>query len=246
MAEEKKSFVVYCDLEEILNELSDEEAGILFKAMVGYAQNGNEPELGIPLKYVWIPIRQQMERDAEKWNEVKKVRSAAGRKGGVKSGQVRAKKSEKSTKIIQNSEKRVTKTKQKKQSQANEAVNVNVNDNVNVNVNVNDNVIQFASDLLRPLEGAVGREFSQERDETIQLIAQRLDEGRTEKELMAVANFKAEEIKREIDPGDKAVLKMFANPINLFGSGYESTLDLMKKNEAKNEKMERLQQEETE
>ena len=118
MTEEKKSFIVYCDLEEILNELSDEDAGILFKAMIDYAQNGNEPNFGVPLKYVWIPIRQQMERDAEKWNEIKKVRSAAGRKGGVKSGQVRAKKSEKSTKVLQNSEKRVTKTKQKKQSEA--------------------------------------------------------------------------------------------------------------------------------
>ena len=237
MTEEKKSFIVYCDLEEILNELSDEDAGILFKAMVDYAQNGTEPELGVPLKYVWIPIRQQMERDAEKRNEIKKVRSAAGRKGGVKSGQVRAKKSEKSTKVIQNPEKRVIKTKQKKQSQANEAVNGN--DNVNVNVNVNDNVIQFSSDLLGPLEGAVGHEFEQNREEIYRLVAKRLDEGRTKEELRSVVQYQVDEIEKSSDEM-RGNVEFFANPIILFGDGYESTLDVMKKNEAKNEKMEQL------
>ena len=238
MAEEKKSFVVYCDLKEILNELSDEEAGILFKAMVNYAQNGVEPELGIPLKYVWIPIRQQMERDAEKWNEVKKVRSAAGRKGGVKSGQVRAKKSEKSTKVIQNSEKRVTKTKQTKQSQANEAVNVNVNDNVNVNVN--DNVIQFVDDLLRPLEGAVDTSYSRDKEEIIGLVAKRLDEGHTEQEMRDVVQYKLMEMKSQPDIDSKAFVEMFSNPLRLFGDAYEGTVEDMNKYRAHQESMERL------
>ena len=237
MTEEKKSFIVYCDLEEILNELSDEDAGILFKAMVDYAQNGTEPELGVPLKYVWIPIRQQMDRDEEKWQGIKKARSAAGKKGGAKIGNQNASKSKKSAKVLQESGKRVTKNKQNKQSQAKQAVNVNVNDNVNVNVN--DNVIQFSSDLLGPLEGAVGHEFEQNREEIYRLVAKRLDEGRTKEELRSVVQYQVDEIEKSSDEM-RGNVEFFANPIILFGDGYESPLDVMKKNEAKNEKMEQL------
>ena len=40
MKEETKSFIVYCDIIETLDELTDEQAGKLFKGMAHYSNDG--------------------------------------------------------------------------------------------------------------------------------------------------------------------------------------------------------------
>lgn len=231
MNEDKKSFIVYCDIKETLDELTDEQAGKLFKGMVHYSDDGTEPNFDTILKFVFIPIRQQMDRDNEKWNCIRAKRSAAGKKGGENSAKVKAER----TKSLQETKKGVTDFKQSqakpsksKQSQANQAVNVNVNVNDNVNVNVNDNVIQLADDLLRPLEKAVGTSYERERNEIEQLIAQRLDEGHTEEEMRKVIDYKCEELKNK-SKEERAAEEIFFHPSFLFGDAFSTTLELMDK-----------------
>lgn len=68
MSKEQKGFVVYGDIQAVVDELNDEQTGKLFRAMVAYFTAGKAPKFDGILKYVWIPIKQQMDRDKEKYD----------------------------------------------------------------------------------------------------------------------------------------------------------------------------------
>ena len=68
MGKEQKGFVVYGDVHAVVDELTDEQTGKLFKAMIAYFTTGKAPKFDGILKYVWIPIKQQMDRDKEKYD----------------------------------------------------------------------------------------------------------------------------------------------------------------------------------
>ncbi|VXB04122.1 DUF6291 domain-containing protein [Chryseobacterium sp. 8AT] len=130
MAENKKSFVAYADWENQLDLLSDDEAGKLFRHLLAYVNDRN-PEFSHEdriLKMAFEPIRLQLKRDLEKYEEVKQKRSQAGRSGGLKSGEARSKVNQ----IETNEANASFDTK----NEANEAVNDNVTVNVNDTVNV--------------------------------------------------------------------------------------------------------------
>lgn len=67
MSKEQKGFVIYGDVQAVVDELNDEQAGKLFRAMLTYFATGKAPKFDGILKYVWIPIKQQMDRDKEKY-----------------------------------------------------------------------------------------------------------------------------------------------------------------------------------
>ena len=117
MAKEKKSFVLYSDQKELIEALTDEQAGRLIKHILKYVNDEN-PTLEDPLlKIAFMPIKQQLKRDLEKWEKQREQRSLAGKKSAE--------------------------SRQRALTSVNENVRkatVNVNDNVNVSVNVNDNV----------------------------------------------------------------------------------------------------------
>ena len=121
MAENKKSFVLYCDLIHTIDKLPDEVAGKLFKLILEYVNDKNPQVEDVLLSVAFEPIKRQLKRDLKYWEEIKRKRAEAGRKGGKAT----------QSKIKQNQAK-------VKKSKANQADNVNVN--VNVNDNVNDNV----------------------------------------------------------------------------------------------------------
>ena len=136
MSESKDSFVVYTDIKEILDDLDDKQVAALFRGMVDYRITGKVPKFTGTLKYIFIPIRQQMDRDREKWERTRASRAESGRKGGIASGKSRKKVNEANE--ANASEEKPLKLKLSKPSvkpnEANEAVNVNGN------VTVTDNV----------------------------------------------------------------------------------------------------------
>ena len=69
MSKDQKGFVVYGDIEESLNELTDEQVATLFRGMVSYFNTGKEPKFSGLMKMVFIPIRQQMDRDTDKYEK---------------------------------------------------------------------------------------------------------------------------------------------------------------------------------
>lgn len=127
MMEGKNSFVLYADIGQHLDRLTDEEAGQLFKGLVAFASDGTEP-IGLPpaASMAFSFISAQIVRDTQKWLEIREKRRDAGHKGGVA-------KSENSKQVIAN----VASANFDKQDVANVAVNVNAPAPVNVPVPVN-------------------------------------------------------------------------------------------------------------
>ena len=79
---EKKGFVVYHSYRECFEDLSDEEVGILFKAMLSYSETGEMPDMPKPLKVAFRFIKHQIDANKEKYIEKCNKRSEAGAKGG--------------------------------------------------------------------------------------------------------------------------------------------------------------------
>lgn len=109
------TFVMYGDIEEVVDSMEDADIAQLYKAILHYANHGVVDHLTPVADIAFRFVKVRMDRDKKRWNEIKEIRRAAGSAGG-KQKQANATKS--------------------KQSVANQAVNVNVNDNVNVNGNV--------------------------------------------------------------------------------------------------------------
>ena len=77
----RKSFIVHKDSLDILDDLTDEQAGLLFKAIWLY-QKGEEIELPPLVKVAFNPFKHQFIRDEEKYEITCQRRAEAGSKGG--------------------------------------------------------------------------------------------------------------------------------------------------------------------
>lgn len=69
MSKEQKGFIVYGDIKAVIDELNDEQVAQLFRGMVDYFMEGKDPKFSGVLKFVWITVRQQMDRDMEKYEK---------------------------------------------------------------------------------------------------------------------------------------------------------------------------------
>jgi len=81
MADLKKSFIVHIDSLDVLEELTIEQAGQLFHAFRAY-NLGKEVVLTGLLKAVFIPFKNQFDRDLEKYNSIVLRNRENGSKGG--------------------------------------------------------------------------------------------------------------------------------------------------------------------
>ena len=217
MADEKNSFVVYTGIKETLDDLTDDQVAALFRGMIDYQITGEDPDFSGVLKYIFIPIRQQMDRDNVKWQRKKAARAEAGRQGGIRSGEVRRAKAE-----AEANEANASQSKQNEANEANEAVNVKVNGNVNVNgngnvnVNVSDgaDVFSRSSALISHLNERTGGKYrptEQFRDR----IRELLEAGYTETDMIGVIDAKVSEWK------DDPKMRSYLRPRTLFGDKFE-------------------------
>lgn len=85
MAENKKSFILHLDSLEVLDELTPTQCGELLLAMRAYNE-GNDVNLSGLLKAVFIPFRNQFDRDLEKYNAIVLRNRENGAKGGKPKG----------------------------------------------------------------------------------------------------------------------------------------------------------------
>ena len=130
MADNKKSFILYCDLIHTVSKMPDDKAGELFKHILKYVNDENPVTDDLIIQLTFEPIKQQLKRDLQSWESVRGVRSDNGRLGGLKSGEARRKQKEANEASASKS----------KQSEANEAVNVTVTVNDNVTANVKKDI----------------------------------------------------------------------------------------------------------
>ena len=182
---EKNSFILYLEYADILQDTTDEQFGRLMRHLFAHASGADvfpEPDVAIAYRF----IVNQMDRDAEKYDEKIEGRRRAGSVGGKKRAenakndqdsllfsenckQIQA--NQANATFASNFQANASKSKQTqanpskfKQSQANQADNetVTVNANVNANVSVTDSDnVGSAQDAL-PVEKSVEKSVSRE------------------------------------------------------------------------------------
>ena len=81
MVNKKKSFLLHIDSLDILEDLTNGQAGVLFKAIKAY-QHGEDFPLDSIVKVAFSPFKNQFLRDDEKYLKTCERRAIAGSKGG--------------------------------------------------------------------------------------------------------------------------------------------------------------------
>lgn len=137
MAEDKKSFLLYSDLNHTLNKLTDSDAGVLFKTILSYVNDENPIIDNLVIDIAFEPIKQQLKRDLRHWENIKVKRSSAG-KASAESKRL----AKENQQILTNS----TSVDSVQQTSTHSTVNVNVNGNV-INKDIYTNVDTLAIDF---------------------------------------------------------------------------------------------------
>lgn len=132
---EKKSFLLYTDRWKEIQMLSNEQCGILFKAIFTYVNTGEPLKTDdLALRLFFSFLVSQIDESTRKWVATRKARSEAGKRGGAPKGNKNA-------------------DKQKQTKQA-----VTVTDTVTDTVTVSENIPQDSPALERaapPAEEAI-------------------------------------------------------------------------------------------
>jgi|688.fasta_scaffold188780_2 hypothetical protein len=84
MAEEKKSFILYCDIIHTIEKLTDEQSGKLFKHILKYVNDLNPIADDFITEISFEPIKQSLKRDLTKFIDKKEKLKEAGKKGAEK------------------------------------------------------------------------------------------------------------------------------------------------------------------
>lgn len=82
MADNKKGFVLYTDLNHTINKLPDETAGKLFKLILAYVNDEDPTPDDMLIEIAFEPIKQQLKRDLKKYES----RAERSRKNGELGG----------------------------------------------------------------------------------------------------------------------------------------------------------------
>lgn len=123
MAENKKSFLLYCDLIHTVDKMPDDKAGLLLKHILKYVNDLNPVTDDLIIQLTFEPVKQQLKRDLQKWEGFVKKQSENGKLGGRPKSQDNP---NKGLGFLDNP------------NEPKKAVTVTVTDNVKVNVKEND------------------------------------------------------------------------------------------------------------
>jgi hypothetical protein len=143
MAENKKSIIVYAEWLEQFEYLTDEEAGKLIKHFFRYVNDLNPIAPDRFTEAQFIPIKQTLKRDLDKWEKTLQERSVNGRLGNIKKYNIDLYNQIQNDVITLEQAEEIAKHRKTSLPDSIATKNIakiadNVNDNVNVNVNVNE------------------------------------------------------------------------------------------------------------
>jgi hypothetical protein len=88
MAKDKRSFILYSDIYFTVAKLKDEQAGKLFKHILGYVNDENPVMDDVIIEIAFEPIKQALKRDLRKYEIIRDKRSLAGKASADKRQQV--------------------------------------------------------------------------------------------------------------------------------------------------------------
>ena len=86
----KNSFVMYTDNLEMIEELEDNQIGVLMRAIIRYESGMELPDMDGMTRVAFKAIKKTLDRDRDKYEETLEKRAEAGRKGGLKRSQNQA------------------------------------------------------------------------------------------------------------------------------------------------------------
>lgn len=140
MAEDKKSFLMYCDLKHTIDKMPDDKAGMLFKHILAYVNDENPVTDDLIVELTFEPIKQQLRRDLKKYEQVLVSKSKGGVIGNLKRWHEDLHKSYSEGKITLDEAEKIASNRKRSdtdvlQSHPIAKIAVNVNDSVNVNDN---------------------------------------------------------------------------------------------------------------
>ena len=203
MTTKKKSFLLHIDSLDILDDLDDQQAGLLFKAIKAY-QIGEDLTLDSLVKIAFSPFRNQFARDDEKYQKTCERRADAGSKGGKQ---------------------KVANASKCKQKVANVADSVNKNKNKTKSDSDNNkeeiDLLSSKRDsvtVLKYLNDSLGTKYKETTKAHIANISARLDEGHSTEDLKSVVNSKKSEW------GNDPNMAQYLRPQTLFGNKFQGYL----------------------
>lgn len=212
---DQKGFIVYGDTKAVVDELTNEQAGELFRGMLNYFVDGTDPEFSDVLKIAFIPIRQQMDRNSDKYAKMcdRNRKNAKMRWDAVGCDRMRS-----------------------------DAVDANINTNTNTNKDIDTNTESHESDVALSLISFLNEKTGSTYSDTEQirdLIQERLDEGYTESDLRSVI------VKKCSEWNCDGKMRSYLRPSTLFGDKFEEYLNgpepmEVQDERSKSEKAERL------
>lgn len=126
----KKSFILYENYWNQLQLLNFDQCGRLLMAVFAHECGKKLPELDSLTQMLFSVIADQLDRDREKYEDMSKRRSEAGRKGGIASGKARA---------VSSCEANEANASDNDNENENEKETVNENKNKNENEKENEN-----------------------------------------------------------------------------------------------------------
>lgn len=80
MAENKKSFLLYCDLIHTVEQLTNEQAGDLLKHILRYVNDQDPQTDNVITRIAFEPIKQSLKRDLQKYEDIRKRNQDNARK----------------------------------------------------------------------------------------------------------------------------------------------------------------------
>lgn len=215
----KNSFLLYTDYLEHIQDLSLEQIGSLFIAIMKYQKEEELPELDAVTKMAFNFIRSQLDKDNDKYAETSERRREAGKLGGRPKANGFNEKQEKAKKANGFSEKQ---TKAKKPDNDNEYDNDNENDNDNTyNVPlppVESRPAYPYEDIIDYLNQKAGTHFRYSSADTKKHIKARFNDGFNLDDFKTVIDKKVKEWKG-------TDMEMFLRPATLFGTKFEGYLN---------------------
>lgn len=132
MADNKNSFILYCDQKGVWDKLDDQQAGRLIKHVIAYVNDENPTAPDFITELAFEPIKQSLKRDLKKWEKQYDQRVEAGRK----SAEVR---------------KRNSTTVNERSISSTVSDSVSVSDTVSVNVSVNERTLEWFKNQINPI-----------------------------------------------------------------------------------------------
>ena len=141
--ENKKSFILYADLLHTVSKMPSDKAGDLFKHILKYVNDEDPQTEDLIVELTFEPIKQQLKRDLDKWEEKKGKQSEKGKEGNLKRWNIELYNEYKKGKYTLEEAELIAKSRKASlpdKPDSHTIAKIAVNDNVSVNVN--DNVIK--------------------------------------------------------------------------------------------------------